>query len=325
MATDRFLVTGSMGCLGAWVIRHLLDDGSSVVGLDLSTDARRLRMLASDDELANVTFVEADISDPEMVERTVSDHGITHIIHTAALQIPFVRARPSLGASVNVTGTVNVFEAAVSLRERVRSVVYASAAGVFGPPSMYPEGVLRDDSLQAPQTLYGVFKQANEGTARIYHAEQGMPSIGLRPWIIYGLGRDQGLTSVITTAMVAAAAAVPYHITFGGESLFQFAPDVARAFVSAARARPQLAETYNLGGVTTSVAEIVEQLGEIRPASRGLITIDTATLPVAARVDASRFEREIDASPPTSLREGVERTVAAFGRLLEDGTVKPPT
>lgn len=324
MTTARFLVTGSMGCLGAWVIRTLLDEGEEIVGLDLSSDSRRLRLLASPDELARVSFVQADIADTDAVRGVVSSQRITHIIHTAALQVPFVRARPPLGSAVNVTGTVNVFEAAIAHREQVQSVVYASAAGVFGPPDMYPGGVVEDDSLQAPQTLYGVFKQANEGTARIYHADHGLSSIGLRPWIIYGPGRDQGMTSVVTTAMVAAAAAVPYHVAFGGESLFQYAPDVARAFVAAARAQPKGAAMYNLGGVTASVATIVEMLGEIDPESRGLITIDPSTLPVAARVDSTGFERDVDASPPTPLRDGIERSVATFRRLLRDGAIERP-
>lgn len=324
MATDRFLVTGSMGCLGAWVVRQLLDDGSEIVAFDLSTDRRRLQLVASDAELERVTFVSGDIADPDAVKDVVGRHEVSHIIHCAALQIPLVRARPTVGAQVNVTGTVNIFEAALAHRSRIRGLVYASAAGVFGPPDGYPGGIVRDDSPQAPQTLYGVFKQANEGTARVYMAEQGLSSVGLRPWIIYGPGRDQGMTSSVTVAMVAVAAGVPYNITFGGESLFQYAPDVARAFVAAARAGVEGAETFNLGGETASVESIVETLAALAPESRGSITYDPLPLPVAARVDSTRFERAVDARPFTPLAEGIERSVSAFRRLLRDGLVEAP-
>ena len=60
---------------------------------------------------ARVTFVAGDITDLDAVERASTRHGITNVIHLAALQVPFCRADPPLGARVNVVGTVNVFEA----------------------------------------------------------------------------------------------------------------------------------------------------------------------------------------------------------------------
>jgi len=85
-----------------------------------------------------------------------------------------------------------------------------------------------------PGTIYGVYKRANEGTAWVYHAERGVASIGLRPHTVFGPGRDHGLTSAPTSAMLAAAAGKPFQIPYGGTSQFQYAPDVARAFVQAA-------------------------------------------------------------------------------------------
>ena len=323
-AAERFLVTGSMGCLGSWVIRKLLDEGSEVVAFDLSADTRRLKLLASDDELARVTFVRGDITDPNAVKVLVTDHRISHIIHCAALQIPFVRANPPVGAQVNVTGTVNIFEAAVANAQQVRGLVYASAAGVFGPPDLYPGGVVNDDSPRAPTTLYGVFKQANEDSARIYWIESKLPSIGLRPWIIYGPGRDQGMTSTVTVAMLAAAAVRPYRMAFGGESLFQFAPDVAAAFVAAARSRMDGARAFNIGGDTASIATIVERLAQVEPKSRGLITFDPAPMQVVARADTVGFDKAVGPLRFTPIDEGVERTVSMFRNLLDRGLVKPP-
>src|SRR5688500_1937258 len=100
-----------MGCIGAWVVRLLLDEQTPTVAFDLSTNDSRLRLIATDDELARITFVAGDITDTEAVARVVADHEITHLVHCAALQVPFVRADPPAGARVNVLGTVNVFEA----------------------------------------------------------------------------------------------------------------------------------------------------------------------------------------------------------------------
>src|SRR5690606_31031575 len=113
-----------------------------------------------------------------------------HVIHLAALQVPFCRADPVKGAQVNVVGTANVFEAA--RQHGVPQVAYASSIAIFGAPEDYPPGLLPNDAPPRPRTLYGVYKQANEGMARIYWQEHGLGSIGLRPYTVFGLGRDQG-------------------------------------------------------------------------------------------------------------------------------------
>src|SRR5689334_18177444 len=171
---NTFLVTGAMGCLGAWTLANLRKQGQAAVAFDLSTDPYRLRLLMSDEEIAAIPRVKGDIADFAAVERVVLAHGITHILHLAALQVPFCRANPVLGAQVNVTGTVNVFESAARHKEQVERVVYMSSAAVYGPAGLYPPGPVPEDAPLAPATHYGVYKQANEGTARIYAQDNGV-------------------------------------------------------------------------------------------------------------------------------------------------------
>ena len=251
-AREKFLVTGSAGCIGAWAM-HLLDqEGTDAVGLDLSSDHRRLRLLT--DRQGSMTLLQGDITDTESVLGMVATEGITHIVHLAALQIPFCQADPVGGARVNVVGTVNVLEAA--RRSEVAGLAYASSVAVYGPPDLYPDGVA-DDSPLAPTTLYGAYKQANERSAKVYAVDHGVSSVCLRPCTVYGVGRDQGLTSAPTQAMVAAAAGRPYHIPFGGASTFQHAGEVARLFIAAARAEVEGAHVYNMGGPLVRIADVV--------------------------------------------------------------------
>src|SRR5690242_17837550 len=147
---DRFLVTGAAGCIGAWAMKLLLEDGVDVIGADLAPDRRRLRIVAGDRPAADARLVALDVTDRDAVRALVATERISHVIHLAALQAPFCRADPVRGSQVNVTGTINVFEAALASRERVRSVVYASSAAVFGPAVMYPDGLVRDDSPLSP-------------------------------------------------------------------------------------------------------------------------------------------------------------------------------
>ena len=120
-AGERFLVTGALGCIGAWTVRTLVREQVPVVAFDLAGDRKRLNLIMSDDELSRVTFVQGDITDGESIGRALDEQGTTNLIHLAALQVPFARANPALGATVNVVGTVNVFEAALPVS------AYASA------------------------------------------------------------------------------------------------------------------------------------------------------------------------------------------------------
>ena len=84
-----------------------------------------------------------------------------------------------------------------------------------------------------------MFKQANEGTARIYWEDNGLASIGLRPCgIVYGPGRDQGNSSPPSKAMLAAAVGTDYHIPFRGQIVFSHASDVAGALRSGRAGSP---------------------------------------------------------------------------------------
>jgi nucleoside-diphosphate-sugar epimerase len=96
--SDCFLVTGSEGCLGSWVVKRLLDRGERCVALDLGADATRLRRLVPDERLAEVAFVRGDIIEDGLVERVIREHEVTQVVHLAALQIPLVAAAPVRGA-----------------------------------------------------------------------------------------------------------------------------------------------------------------------------------------------------------------------------------
>ena len=204
---DTYLVTGGMGCIGAWTLAHLQRSGKRAVNFDQSADRHRIDWLMSAEEQGEITFVQGDLRDSQVVKTVFAEHRITHVIHLAALQVPFCRANPVLGAEVNVTGTVNVFEAAKA--QGVKHIAFASSIGVYGPPSEFPPGLIANDAPQNPRTLYGAYKVCNEQTAQVYYHEEGLTSTCLRPYTVYGVGRNQGMTSEPTKALVAAVKGQP--------------------------------------------------------------------------------------------------------------------
>lgn len=309
---ERFLVTGVLGCLGAWVARLLLAEGASVVGLDLGTEPRRLRELMPDEDVARIEMVQGDVTAKSAIESVLDGHGITHVIHLAALQIPFCREDPAVGAAVNVLGTVNVFEAVKKRRDRIGGpIVYASSAAYFGPDDA-ERARESESALSRPATHYGVYKQANEGNARIYWQDESVPSLGLRPYNVYGPARDQGVTAEPTHAMKAASAGEGYHIAYGGRLTFNYTADTARALIAMSRARFDGAAVFNMPGTVAHMSEVVAAIEEAAPDVGGRITFDDVQLPLPAELATGGLDSVIGPVTVTPLREAVRATVEHF-------------
>jgi nucleoside-diphosphate-sugar epimerase len=306
-----------MGAIGVWAMRSLLDRGHAVVALDVGDDDHRLPLAMDRERAGRIVRVRGDITDLAALERVLDEHEITHVIHLAALQVPFVRANPVLGAKVNVVGTVNLFEAVRRRRDRIAPIVYASSIAVYGAA-----GTLAADDH--PSTLYGAYKRANESSAVRYAQDYGVPSIGLRPHTVYGPARDQGLTSAPTVAMLAAAARVPNRIPFGGSAQMQYVPDVGEAFVRASELGVDGASVHNLDGPVVAMGELIGVIEEAAPEARGLLGADVNVLPFPSQVDAASFVELMGGPLVRPLADGVADAVRRFERLLADGAVQPP-
>lgn len=307
--SGRTLVTGALGCLGAWTLKALLDLGEEPVGFDLGSDDARLRLVLSEEERGRVTLVEGDVTDARAVGSALDRHEVTHVVHLAALQVPFCRADPERGARVNVHGTVVVLEAVKARPGRIRGLAYASSTAVYNvsDPSPAPES-----GGTAPSTLYGVFKLANEGTARVYWYEDDVASIGIRPYVVYGPGRDQGLTSGPSLAMAGAARGEGHTIAYGGMVQYDYAPDVGRAFALAARAATDGAHVANFAGAPSTMQEVVDAIEAAAPAVAGRVFWEEGQLPFPESLQGNLLERLLGPLPHTPLADGVRATIEHF-------------
>jgi UDP-glucuronate 4-epimerase len=302
--SESWLVTGALGCIGAWIVRTLVREGIPVAAFDLGDDVSRLDLIMEPDELERVILVPGDVTELAELGRALDEHQVTHVVHLAALLIPLARADPERGALVNVVGTTNVFEAVKQRRERIRGLAYASSAAVYDVVDA-EEAMGDEAAVGHPTTLYGVHKLANEGTARVYWTEDGLPSIGLRPHIVYGPGRDTGMTAGPTLAMAAAVHGEPYTIGWSSRSTFNYAPDAARAFVDAARAATSGAAVYNIPGANVPMGEVVSAIIAEVPGAR--ISYDEVALPFPEEFATGGFPM-----PVTALEHGIRQTVEVF-------------
>ena len=314
----RVLVTGAQGCIGAWVVKVLAERGAEVVTFDLEAGLPRLEMIAGPAEMRRVRMEVGRIEDTARVKALVRDGGITHVVHLAAVLMPFCQARPVEGALVNVVGTLNIFEAARDAGRPVR-IAYASSAAVWGPEEMYGDARLSEAAPLKPTTHYGVYKQANEENARVFFDSNGISSIGLRPWTVYGVGRDRGLTADPSLALRALAQRQPCEIRLTGYMDMQYVRDVAEAFVRSVLAPLEGAYVFNLRGDEVTMEDFIRLLERLRPGAAELITAKGGRVPVAHRMDDSRLRAMVPNLPHTPLQEGVEQTLGMFERLHREG------
>ncbi|HVY06122.1 MAG TPA: NAD-dependent epimerase/dehydratase family protein [Burkholderiales bacterium] len=304
--TGPVLVTGAGGCIGSWALALLADAGVPVAAMDLTEDKRRPGLLMAESELQQVTWFTGDIADTAAVNAAVGKSGAKAIIHLAALQVPFCKADPIAGAKVNVVGTVNIFEAA--RKAGIKRIAYASsiaAHGVFDSKTM--------------ATLYGAYKFANEQTSRVYAQDWQVPSVGLRPGVVYGIGRDQGMTSKTTVAILAAAAGKPYTIPFRGPVSWLHAGEVASAFIKAVSKERSSADVFDINGIPSTVEQSIELIRKIAPDAR--IEASGEALPFPMALSDQPVRSFLGDYGSISMEDGIRQTHEVFTTLLAKGMV----
>ncbi|RQR94407.1 NAD(P)-dependent oxidoreductase [Burkholderia sp. Bp8991] len=295
----RVLVTGGSGFLGAWIIRRLLARGMECVSFDVRTNPRLVEALAPE-RAAAVRWRTGDIADAAATAHAFD--GCDAAIHLAGILTPDCAADPVRGARVNLIGTLNVFEAARSAG--LRRVLYASSAGVFGPD---------DGAVPLPQTHYGAFKLACEGSARAYWHDHGIASVGFRPLVVYGAGRETGSSAGPSLACRAAARGERYTIPFTGATGLMFADDVAAAYEAALLADIEGAHAFTLAGEITPVNTLIERIAALVPGAH--IDAGGPPLPIAtAFPDDPALDRLLPGLPRTALDDGLRQTVAFYRR-----------
>ena len=305
---EPVVVTGAGGCIGSWVLYLLQRAGVSVIALDLRKDTRRPSLLMTEEELASIAWLEGDISNPKIITHAVEQHKASAIIHLAALQIPFCKADPILGAQVNVVGTINVLEAARQFG--IKRLAYAS--------SIAAHGVFDPDTLS---TLYGAYKYCNEATAKVYMQDWGVPSTCLRPGIVYGVGRDQGMSSKTTVAILAAAMKQAYTVPFLGPVSWLHAGEVASAFIKSVSQPRNEARVFDINGVIATVEESIKVIQKIEPNAQ--ITIEGAPLPFPTNLSDEPLRAYLGDYGSVNLVQGIEHTYDSFCKLVRSGKIGP--
>ncbi|MFN3193249.1 MAG: NAD-dependent epimerase/dehydratase family protein [Aureliella sp.] len=315
MNGETVLVTGGLGCIGVPTVNWLLRETECkiVVGSRKVTESSLARFGSHPDRLFAAAL---DVQKSSDVERVFATYPINRIAHLSGLQTPDCNEHRDLGLQVNLAGTQHLIEAAKRSSETISRFIYASSIAVYGPRTHYPEGLVPMNAEPLPVNVYGVWKLASEHITRIFSEETGIPSLSIRPGVLFGPGRDVGLTSTVTTAMKMAAANQPYQIPFSNRQDYLFASDVGAAFGNA------LIEPFEGYGAVTLPSHTVTSeriAATIREQAKSLglegadgILIGDQEVPFICDVDFAPFMQLFPKTPHTPLSEAVRQSLIYF-------------
>lgn len=309
----RVLVTGCAGFIGSHLTEMLLEQGTSVLGVDSFTNyyAREVKKENMHDFRDHPGFELRRID----LSRDPLDgllNGVESVYHLAAQ--PGVRGSFGQGFARydrhNINATQRLLDAAVD--QPLRSFVYASSSSVYGNDPPFPT---TEDSTRHPVSPYGMTKLACEELAGVYFRTHGIPVVGLRFFTVYGPRQrpDMAFARFIWQGLLK------HPITIFGDGRqerdFTYVEDICRATI-AAGVKGRLGSVYNLGGGhPVELRAVIDLLGELF--ERELETLSLPAVPGDVRktgADTSRAEKELGFKASVDLEQGLNNQLAAARR-----------
>jgi UDP-N-acetylglucosamine/UDP-N-acetyl-alpha-D-glucosaminouronate 4-epimerase len=252
----RAFVTGGAGFIGSSIARALIAQGNEVVVFDSFATGFR------DFVPPEAALVEGDLSDLEVVRAAVK--GADVVFHQGALRSVAKSVEDPLASnSANVTGTLHILVAAHEAG--VQRVVYASSSSVYGDPA---EPLRREDQPLRPISPYGVSKLAGEMYCSAWTAVQGLPTVSLRYFNVFGPGqhRESKYAAVFPAFVGALLQGRAPEIDWDGEQSrdFTYIDDVVEANLRAAGADSSAdGAAFNIGaGRGVSVNQVLRSVSD---------------------------------------------------------------
>lgn len=303
----HFLITGGAGFIGSHLAEKLNESGQKITILDnLSSGHRRnIESLLG----PNVQFVEGDIRDRDLVYRLMADcDGAFHL--AALVSVPQSISHPDDSFTINLQGTLNLFEA--SRGQKQQKIVFASSAAIYGDVQQQP---IKEECRDIPLSPYGLHKWMCEEQANLYFQLYAVRSVGLRFFNVFGPRQDpsspySGVISIFIDRILKRQPATIYGDGTQNRD-FVYVGDVVQALIKSMNCTNSEFKAYNVGqGSSITVSSLWETLCGIAevelvpnhgPARSGEIHTSLA--------DISAIGRDLGYKPETNLEEGLKRVL----------------
>lgn len=311
-------ITGGAGFIGATLAGLLLPRNEVIVFDDLSRNSLKDKPYASHE---NLRLIEGSVLDPAMLEAAIQ--GATYVVHCAGVAgIDTVIERPVHTMKVNMIGSANVLEATAGLRG-VKRVVCFSTSEVFGQLAFRAQetapAVL--GAVGEGRWTYAVSKLAEEHLAYAYFRQEGLATVTVRPFNVYGPGQvgEGALRSFILRAMAGDDLVI--HGDGTQIRAWCYIDDMLRGLLRTMVAPAAIGESFNIGnhrtvttiyGLANTVIRVLESSSKIRFVPRHSADIELRIPHVDKAREVLGFEARVD------LEEGIQRTAEYFRSVSRD-------
>jgi len=309
---QRVAVTGAAGLIGSAVVRRLVEEGQSVLALDIVEAASRLVPGTS------VSLAGVDVADVRLW--TMLDaFGPDIVIHAAAHPGGKSLSEPCENARVNALGSMRVFE---WCSRSARPVIYLSSSVVYGEQ---PPGPIAETAPVAPGTVYGVAKYAAEQWLRILGEGRGLEWTVLRLFPTYGAGHrlslQQGIVNVMLTQLLQGDRVVVRGSVLRERDLV-YVDDAAGAITASLVCPAARGQVINVGtGTVVTIGDMIAGLGRALGRDPGRLTVveeaGTVGDPFSNVADVSRMQDVLGYRPQFSLDAGLRAYVRDVATLAK--------
>jgi NAD dependent epimerase/dehydratase len=314
IANKRVLVTGADGFIGSHLVEMLAASGAKVRALCLYNSFNSWGWLEGAPCLDRVEVVTGDVRDANFMRAAMKDCDV--VFHLAALiAIPYSYVAPDNYVQTNITGTLNVMQAARD--HGVARVIHTSTSEVYGTARRVP--IDEEHPLQA-QSPYSATKIGADAIAYSFFSAFNLPVTIVRPFNTYG--PRQSARAVIPTVITQIAAG-RQSIRLGSlhpTRDFNYVEDTCRGFIALAECDKAVGETVNIGSnAEISIGDTVALIKDLMGSQIIVETDDARIRPAASEVerlwcDNTRIHALTGYAPQVGLREGLARTIAWFGQ-----------
>jgi UDP-glucose 4-epimerase len=305
----KVFISGGAGFLAANVIERLIETHEVVV---LDTLQRNSLKFAPWSSHPNLTIVKGDVRDAALVERCA--RGADYVLHMAAIAgVSVVVNNPAMCLTVNIQGTQNVLEAARKV-PNLRRLIDFSTSEVYGP-NVYraqEDGATTQGSVYQPRWYYAVSKLASEFLCHAYHSEYGMPTVGIRPFNVYG--PYQTGEGCVRNFIHAALQNEPLYVHGDGDQIrsWCYVDDMTRSILKAMTEEGAIGRHINIGNprATTSTLELAHTVLRLSGSTSEIVFKKIAYPDVEVRVpDVSEMQQNLGVKAEVGLEEGLQRTI----------------
>jgi len=312
--SKRALVSGAGGFIGSHVVEALVRSGRTVRAI-VRYNSRNswgwLDHLAAD-VLKEVEVVASDVRDPNGMRTVMKD--VNEVYHLAALiGIPYSYHAPDSYVDTNITGTLNILQAARD--HSVERLLVTSTSEVYGTAITAP--ITEAHPLQG-QSPYSASKIGADHMALSFHMSFGTPVTIVRPFNTYGPRQSaRAVIPTIITQLLAGAEEIKLGAITPTRDLV-FVEDTARAFVAIGDTPSLIGQVVNIATEQEiAVGDLAELIMRVAGRKASIRSTSERIRPDRSEVErllgsAQRLKAATDWSPSLSLEEGVQRTVAWF-------------